>query len=395
MMLEATHAIPDYKVSTVRRTEDLGDLRDAWRDLQGDFVSTDPDHYLAVLEESPNAVRPHVVLLEHDGRPEAMIVARIEETRLPLRLGYGPVYQPRVRSLNVVYGGFLARDPVATANRLVDELLGALSRCEADVVFTPNLAVQSPEFVALTTRPSALRRSYLLTPKAHWRLVVPASLDELIRAKPQRSRSRIRRYPKRFLTTFEGRYRFEVVRDAAGIDGLFADVEKIAQRTYQRGLGVGFVDDVLRRRLAALATDRGWYRGYVLYVDDEPCAYWLGLAYGGVFRTGPTGYDPAFAEYNVGTFVLMQMIDDLAQDPDVHTIDYGFGDAEYKHTFGTECWDEADCYLFAAGLRGIWLNTARTAVVGADRCARRLLGSSGARTIKRAWRNRLQQRAAG
>ena len=125
--------------------------------------------------------------------------------------------------------------------------------------------------------------------------------------------------------------------------------------------------------------ERGWFRAYVLYVDDEPCAFWMGFGYRGVFRTGLTGYDPAYAEYHVGTFVLMRMLDDLAREDGFHTVDYGFGDAEYKRTFGTDSWQEADVFVFARTARGIWLNLARTSIAGLDRASRSVAGSLGKR----------------
>ena len=128
----------------------------------------------------------------------------------------------------------------------------------------------------------------------------------------------------------------------------------------------------------------------MLYVDDEPCAFWTGFGYRGVFRTGLTGYDPAYADFHVGTYVLMRLLDDLARDDAFHTVDYGFGDAEYKHTFGTDSWQEVDAFVFARSARGIWVDIARTSIAGVDSASRAVAGSLGKRT-KRLWRRRLEE----
>ena len=81
--------------------------------------------------------------------------------------------------------------------------------------------------------------------------------------------------------------------------------------------------------------ERGWFRAYVLYLDDEPVAFWQGQAYNGVFSTGVPGFDPAYADHRVGNYVLFKLIADLCADESIETLDYGFGDAEYKRRFGT------------------------------------------------------------
>jgi CelD/BcsL family acetyltransferase involved in cellulose biosynthesis len=318
-----------------------------------------------------------------------MVVGRIEKHEFAFRIGYKAVYRVQLPTLTVVYGGYLGSAATTEAPRIVDALLGALARREADALYIPNLRVDTPLFTAAMQQPSALGRQHSWAPKVHWRLELPGSLEEFIQTRPSRSRSRIRRYPKRLLDEYDGRYRLEVFRDRADLDRLVADVEEVAKLTYQRGLGIGFAEDHVMRSLTALGMEHGWFRGYVLYLDDRPRAYWLGFGYRGVFRTGLTGYDPAFAEYNVGTFVLTRLLDDLARDEAFRVVDYGFGDAEYKHTFGTESWQEADVLVFAPTIRGAWRNLGRTSVHGIDRSMRAVSGSMGAR-VKKAWRRRLQ-----
>jgi CelD/BcsL family acetyltransferase involved in cellulose biosynthesis len=380
---------PGYRTIIARTEEELEGLRPAWDALQGDVLMTDPVHFLTILREDPKVRGPWVLLLERDEAPVAMVVGRIEHHEFTFRIGYRGVYKVRLPTLTVVYGGFLGPDAAAEGPRLLDAVLGALSRREADAVYLPNLRVDTPLFAAAMSRPSARGRQRSWSPKVHWRLALPGSLEEFIQSRPSKSRGRIRRYPKRLLEEFDGRYRIEIFRDVADLDRLVADVEEVAKLTYQRGLGIRFAEDRLMLSLTAKGMEEGWFRGYVLYVDEKPRAYWLGFGYRGVFRTGLTGYDPAFAEYNVGTFLLMRMIDDLARDDDFHVIDYGFGDAEYKHTFGTESWHEADVLVFAPTLRGSWRNLGRTSVQGVDR-SMRSVGAPMIARVKKAWRRRLQ-----
>ena len=67
---------------------------------------------------------------------------------------------------------------------------------------------------------------------------------------------------------------------------------KLYQRTYQAMLGVGFSRDELNRRLAEPCTDRGWFRGYVLYLRDKPVAFWHGNVYAGSSGSARQGSTP-------------------------------------------------------------------------------------------------------
>jgi hypothetical protein len=390
-MSQLTAVEPRVRVTVARTERELESLRPAWDTLQGDVHMTDPDFYLTTLRSDPRIRGPWVLVLEREGVPQGMLVGRLEDHEFAYRVGYKTIHRTRRRALTVVYGGALGPAADTDASRLVDELTAALARREADVVLLPNLAVGTPLFEAATRRPGRLSRMYLWRPKTHWRLVLPGSLDELIQSKPSRSRGRLRRYPKRLLQEFDGRWRLDVFRDPEELERLVADAERVAALTYQRGLGVKLADDHVVLGQTRLGMERGWFRGYVLYVDDEPRAYWFGLAYRGVFRTGLTGYDPGFADYHPGTFVLMRMIDDLAHDPEVQTVDYGFGDAEYKHTFGTESWAEADIAIFPPTVAGAGRNLLRTAVAGLEQAGRRIAGSSLRARAKKAWRRRLRR----
>jgi len=130
----------------------------------------------------------------------------------------------------------------------------------------------------------------------------------------------------------------------------------------------------------------------VLYLDREPIAFWQGHAYRGVFSTGVPGFDPAYASLRVGNYVLFKLIADLCDDPEMHTLDYGFGDAEYKRRFGTRSRDEQDLHLWAPTAKGLRVNAVRSAVGAAVAGGTRLLERSDRLgRLKRGWRDRLSR----
>ena len=113
-------------------------VRDAWLRLQGDEIIADPDFFEASLLD-PAVVRLHVVLLERNGEAEAMLVGRIEELRLPSRVGYRTVYAPAVRSITVVNGGVLGAVDDDAFREVMASLPASLANGEADIAMFRSL----------------------------------------------------------------------------------------------------------------------------------------------------------------------------------------------------------------------------------------------------------------
>jgi CelD/BcsL family acetyltransferase involved in cellulose biosynthesis len=110
-------------------------------------------------------------------------------------------------------------------------------------------------------------------------------------------------------------------------------------------------------------TTRGWLRGYVLYLDDEPSAFWIGTLSNSVFLSAYLAFNPVNGRYSPGTYPLIRAIEEMCQDPrgmQVARIDFGIGDALYKARFGNQSWLEASVYIYARTIKGLWVNALRT-----------------------------------
>jgi len=382
----------DAQVRTARAAEEVEALRAVWDGFERDVVNADIDYHLLLVDKSPEAQGHHVLLLEREGAPSTLVVGRVEEIRLPVRLGYKTISRPRVRVLTVSYGGVLGRDDEEAAGAVVDEIVAALGRGEADVARLRNLRVGSPLHRAARSTPGRLSRDALARPTRHWRARLGGSYDEYLARRSSKTRANLRRYGRKFEAAFPDAIELRSFRDPADLDRLLADTRAVYEGTYHRALGVGFSDSGVERELTALALARGWFRGFVLYVDEKPCAFWHGIRYGRVFSTGPTGYDPAFGTHRVGTYVLGRMVEELSREEDLDWIDFGFGDAEYKQHFGDDSWLEEDVLVWARRPRPIRLNATRTVLLAADRAARSLLGRRGLLAkVRRLWRDRARE----
>ena len=375
------------RVTVARTIEEVEGLRDVWEALQPERLTADFDYHLTVLRHAPAVVRPHVVVLEHNDSPAALAVGRVEEIDLTARVGYATVLSPRVRALTISQGGLLGVDGQA-AEPLFAALSGALAQDDLHVLRLRLLRVGERVHELAHSRPGLLTRQYLGVQVERWRARVPATFDDYLAARSSKTRSNVKRYARRLEDRFGDGVSFRVFRTPDELEELMRDTEAVHVKTYQHGMGAGLKGTELERRLRELAAERGWFHGFVLYLDDAPAAFWHGTAYRGVFYTGPTGYDPAHRDLRLGTYVLGKMVEKLCGEVD--WMDFGSGDAEYKRHFSDENRLEEDVTVFASRPRPVAINLAQTTVRGASRASKAVLAKSGRlRAARRAWRGRL------
>ena len=108
---------------------------------------------------------------------------------------------------------------------------------------------------------------------------------------------------------------------------------------------------------------------YLLYLEGQPAAFWMGPFYGQVFYSDFIGFDPAYSKYSPGTVLQAKVVEDLCARQAVG-IDFGPGDALYKARLGTNCHEEASLYVYAPTLRGLVLNLLRTLTALVDKTAK-------------------------
>jgi CelD/BcsL family acetyltransferase involved in cellulose biosynthesis len=391
--LQSPRVAGNVTVQAARTVERVEELRPVWQSLEGQRFTSDIDVFLTVVRHAPGVVRPHVVVFEQAGDPVSLVAGRLEDVTLPARLGYVGI-SPRLRMLTVAYGGVLGEHPDPAG--LLDGLRESLEDERFDLVRLRMLTVGSPLHSAAREHTGVLRRRRFERALLHWRCAVPDSLDEFMAMRSKERRRHIRRYQRRLEEAFPGEVEVRRFTDRADLDRLFADSERVQKRTYQRTLGVGFADDELTKELTGLAMDQGWFQGVVLYLRGEPAAFWHGSAYRGTFGTSVTGYDPALAEHRPGTYLFMKLVEGLCADDGVHTLDFGFGDAEYKRSFGDASVLEEDAVVFEPRPRPLAVNAAESALLGTATLARSMLArGGGVEKARRAWRRRLARPGGG
>ncbi len=372
----------------VRRLEEVEGIAEVWRSWQC-HPNSDLDYYLTILCSRPEILRPHILVLCRDGHPEAMLIGRLDKRRVELRVGYKTLLTVGARSLTFIYGGGLGDHSPENSIIFVREVVKSLRLGEADMAYFSHLKVGSPTYESIQSMAGFLTREHFLASGVHRSMALPASAEEFQRRLPSKARQKQRK----LLGALGDSLRVVCYRTAEELETVCRDVETIARKTYQRGLGVGFVDnDEIRQRMH-LAAARGWLRAYLLYFGTRPAAFWIGTVYGEKFHSDYMGYDPELAERSPGIFLVTKAIEEICdrqREWGTLEIDWGFGDAQYKEMLGTCEWKEASVHIFAPSIRGVALNAVRTPGALVEHVSKDLLGKwSVVSWVKKRWRQRL------
>jgi CelD/BcsL family acetyltransferase involved in cellulose biosynthesis len=217
---------------------------------------------------------------------------------------------------------------------------------------------------------------------------LPATLEELFE---KRMNKKHRYWAKRTVRMLEkdfpGGVRYTSFSTPKEVERLFTDVLCVARKTYQWGLGVGFQGSEENRQRLMLEARNGWFRGYVVYVKEEPVAFWICTVYKGTGYLDYTGYDPDFGKYEVGTALLFRVIDEMCKE-NIKQLDFGVGSAFYKERLADSSFEEGTMCAFAFSLRGVLLNALKLLTQFPVELMRNLLLRLGLeQKVKKLWRS--------
>jgi len=378
----------NYSFTIAETVEQVEALRNVWEPMQSQ-PNADIDVYLTVALSMREFLRPHVVVLSKNGCPKTLLIGRIEQTKASFCHGVKTPWDPPVRVLKVVYGGLLGDQSSDTLQVLFSHLLNALRASEADALFFNHLALGSPIYQIAKTKPSVFIRDHTNEAHYHWTMTVPSTHDDFLKRTTANHRYWLRRFEKMLERDACNQVRLKAFRTEEEVAQFCSDCEEIASKTYQRSMGIGFLNDNLNGNRLRLAAKRGWLRGYVLYAGHQPIAFWTGNVYQGSLYLDFTGYDPSFKQYRPGTLAFIKMVDHCVGEG-IQKIDFGFGDSSFKRQFGTHHWTESSVLVLAPTLQGVLSNVLRTGFGGLSHLLKSGAGHLNLTDkLKKYWRHRL------
>jgi len=376
-------------VRIIRSAEELEEIRDVWKSWNR-HPNADIDFYKLICRVRAEILGPYVLVVQRDGRPDCILIGRLEKTRLDVRVGYLKAFRPQTRVLVFVHGGFLGNTNEENSSLLVSKIIESLNEHKIDAAHFHQLGLHSPLYDSVKQIPGVMFRDHFSPVEVHRHLKLPRTFDEYFANLPRKQRHEVRRHTRMLEHEFSDRVRTQYYGAGANIDELVREAEKVANKTYQRKLRVGFKDGVEMRGILDFAACRGELHACILYVDAEPRAFVIGTLYQNSLHCLSIGYDPEFGRFSVGLLLVMQWIEEAFrrnQNAEITGIDFGSGDARYKSEICNSEWTESSLYVFAPTAKGLALNLVRTASVVCQGFARDLLQRLHLlEETKRAWR---------
>lgn len=348
-----------YSYVIARTTKAVEDLRPVWELMQW-HPNADIDFYLTIVASRAEILRPHVIALFSKDQAKALIVGRVDETALDVNIGYKTLWRPKVRVLTVAYGGLLGEQSYSACKALTGILLDALKKGEADMIYFENANYHSPFYLIAKKELNYLGRDYAPVINPHLEINLDSTIEDFLGRKGPKRKSEWMRICRKL----EKEQKIQLRRffDPAEIKTLCDDIEEIAKKTYQRGLGKGFLYNEEMHNRLTLCANMGWLHAYVLYINGTPASFSLGTLYKNTLFLDSTGYDPSYRKYEPGTVVFLKVMEDLYKSRIVKSVDFGSGDAPYKREYSDHMWNEASFFIFSRNFLALRVNFLRTAI---------------------------------
>jgi hypothetical protein len=376
------------EVSVIATLDKLDRLQSFWEIAQV-HPNADLEHFRLVCEMRPEVIRPHVVVVGAPEQPSALLVCRLEHYQFVPSIGYLRPVKVNGRVLTGLYRGLIGDASEAQATLLIQHLLAFLRAGEADAVYLHHVADTSVLMSAFLSSAPRLWSQKKAVSSEHWTFDLPKQVGEFTQRMRSKRRAWLRRKERELDTQFAGTVVWTWNRSFESIPKLCAELETVACRTYQRGLGAGFHNDEEHRKRFELCASRDQLRLQLLHLNGELQAFWVGVVYKGTFYSWATAYNADIREYEPGNLLFQRMVDELVREG-VEKFDFGLGDAFYKQRFGDHSWRETTVRLFAPNAKGMLLRGSLGLSAAVDRIGRRCLEMAGLTgKIKGAWRRRI------
>lgn len=381
----------DMEIKIISTPEALEQLRPFWEEVQW-HPGADYEFFTMILRSRSEIISPCVLAGFEDGRPVALLAGRLEQTSMPVSLGYATLFRIPIRQVVWIEGGFMGRCAPEIWQQFAQCLHRVFAELAPDRVVFEQIQVGSVPLSFLHRTFSALRSSDLSSGIKHWRMRMPGNWEEFLKARSKKHRYWLKRLDGVLDRDFAGQWTIKKYVSEADVEAFASAAERVASKTYQRGLGVGFqLKDESIQRMRNEAR-RGQLRGYVLFIRDEPGAFWHCFEYHHTLYLASTGYDPAYRSYEIGTVLLLRAFRDHCGSG-VEYVDFGLGDAGYKQRFGTDCYAEVSRCVFRRSPAGVILNLLQKCRVFTVELTKWLLTKLQlTQRLKTMWRRRIERR---
>jgi hypothetical protein len=383
----------NYEIKAITSLLELKEVRGLWEENQW-HPNADFEFFSLIVSTRPQIISPCVFVLSQKGKAISLLAGRIEHATMPLRLGYATLARLPVRRIVIIEGAFMGDRSESNWSALLLFMDRFLIRGAIDYAFFEQVHIGSSFHTRAREMFSSDRFKPAHEPSEHWLMSLPESWDAFLKTRSKKHRYWLKRLENILNKEFPGKWTIRRYTLAAETGEFLRAAETIAKTTYHRSLAVGFSLNEENEKRINLEARRDQLRGYILFINDEPKAFWYCTIYQKRLYLCSTGYLPDLRSYEVGTILLMKVFRDHCGS-NVDMVDFGLGEAGYKQRFGSEHFSEASHALFAQSARGRWLSSTQQLMQLLTKGAKGTLDRLNiTQKFKTMWRRKLEEKSA-
>ncbi|GAA5524161.1 hypothetical protein Maes01_00715 [Microbulbifer aestuariivivens] len=337
-------------------------------------IDSDASFFLPFLSAREGEHHPNVVLWRQGQQAAGILVGRRSFERPRLSIGPFKVPMPRLRTLEIAYGGLEAAS-AEVASLQADYLRELLQTKAVDCISVHHLPLASEIGSALY---GGLREPGDGNPlvAGQWFAELTDAEGKALVSNSAKTRSSFRRKDRKLEQAFGGAVEIHECRRPAEVGAFIEAAADIGGRSYQGKIGVGVQSTHHWHTVLRILAANGYLRGYLLKAAGKPVAYAVGPAKGNTFTLMATSFLPEYRQQAPGAYLIRRMIERL-QAEGLRWLDFGFGDAPYKELHGTWRREIATLHLYSHTPAARVARALDALVKGVDRGSRRILQRTG------------------
>jgi hypothetical protein len=223
-------------------------------------------------------------------------------------------------------------------------------RLEADEVIFLQSVIDGSSLSEVLSKDSPLSRKYHILEYGeryrHRYIDFTGDYNHYLSQLSAGTRSDLKRTQKRFIAKVNGQYQTICYQNVNEISAFLDAAMAVSALTYQyKLLGAGLRDWTALEKRFTTTANLGWFRSYVLFVNQQPIAFQVGHLYRGCYHAQEIGYDPDWAKLQAGIFLHTEIVSDLLTVPNlVKRFDFGNDDNMHKQRLSNA--DRVEKYVY-------------------------------------------------
>ncbi len=381
-----------FEIITANSFEAIESLKPAWELLLKQFnlsnVYITPDFFFRLFSYRSHNATPNIVLFKKDNIPKAMLVSWIMETEINCKIGYLKTKTPKLKTIEVEIGGLITNETPESKEILEHYLCTLLEKKEVELISIDHISATNPCWNTLKEK-IAVRRKAVYRNSVKWKArIIDKKTGEILELFSKKTEQKFKRKDKKFRKSFNN-IELKEISSVKEINYFIENASIIDNNSYHKAMGISVEKDKHYHDMFHSMAEGKYFRGYLLFADNKPIAYYYGALYDGMFYAFNTSYNNKYRQLSPGIFLLRRMIE-LFIKQNIEVIHFGYGDSPYKRMFGNEVVEEATFRIYGSGLKAKYAQLLdKTTLTTTSKLSEILEKIHLLNKIKKAWRNKL------